>query len=140
VHFHSLQHSGSADYLAVLRPRINKQEKLSALLRALQHHQKPYDFDFDFATDNSLVCSELVYKSLHGIGGIHFLLRPNSGRLVLTPNQLVQKFDEEYELGNAQLQFVAFLDGNETSQTAHINGAESLRNSWRRPKWDIAQP
>lgn len=140
VVFQSFEHSGNADYLAVLRPTLEPEQKLEALLRALNHHQKPYDFDFDFVTDGSIVCSELVYKSLQGVGEVHFELRPSAGRELLTPNQIVQKFAEERDQPNPALEFVAFLDGSESEATAHARDAEALRQSWRRPKWDIAQP
>jgi hypothetical protein len=139
VVFTSLEHSGNADYLAVMRPRLTREQKLEALLRAFSHHQKPYDFDFDFVTDNSIVCSELVYKSLEGIGSIHFDLAPSAGRTLLTPNQIAQKFAEEFDTENAALEFVAFLDGSEANQTAHERDASALCETWRRPKWDIAQ-
>ena len=34
-----------------------------AIERAFQHFGNPYDIDFDFLSDESLVCSGLVYKS-----------------------------------------------------------------------------
>jgi hypothetical protein len=140
VVFQSFEHSGNADYLAVLRPALEPAEKLEALLRAIAHHQKPYDFDFDFVTDSSIVCSELVYKSLQGVGAVHFELTPNAGRELLTPNQIVEKFDRESDRPNPALEFVAFVDGSEHDATAHSRDADALRESWRRPKWDIAQP
>ena len=38
---------------AILRPR----ELARAIERAFGYHARPYDFDFDFYTDTSLVCS-----------------------------------------------------------------------------------
>lgn len=140
VVFQTLEHSGRADYLAVLRPKLDREQKLSALLRALEYHERPYDFDFDFVTDSSLVCSELVYKSLEGLGDIHFELAQTSGRWVLTPNQIVKKFDTEFNQSNSSLEFVAFFDGNEQEQRAFERDAATLRTSWKRPKWDLVQP
>lgn len=140
VVFTSFEHSGNADYLAVLRPSLSPEQKLDALLRAFSHHQKPYDFDFDFVTDNTIVCSELVYKSLQGLGAIEFELSPSAGRVVLTPNQIIEKFERERGREDPALAFVAFLDGSETDQTAHERDATALGESCRRPKWDIAQP
>lgn len=140
VVFTSFEHSGNADYLAVLRPSLTPEQKLDALLRAFSHHEKPYDFDFDFVTDETIVCSELVYKSLQGLGPIQFELSPSAGRVVLTPNQIIEKFDRERGSKDPALSFVAFLDGSETDQTAHERDAAALGDSCRRPKWDIAQP
>jgi hypothetical protein len=140
VVFQSFEHSGNADYLAVMRPALAPREKLEALLRAFEYHEKPYDFDFDFITDESIVCSELVYKSLEGVGELGFELSPSAGRVLLTPNQIAQKFDREYDAELRSFSFVAFLDGSEAEQTAHARDAVALRESWRRPKWDIVQP
>jgi hypothetical protein len=140
VVFQSFEHSGNADYLAALRPALNPEQKLEALLRAFTHHQKPYDFDFDFVTDNTIVCSELVYKSLQGVGSLHFDLHPSAWRVLLTPNQIARKFDQEFGNEDPTFSFVAFFEGSESDQRAHERDAVALRESWRRPKWDIAQP
>lgn len=139
----SLQHSAHADYFAALRPRQSKADKLGSILRAFTHYGKPYDYDFDFVTDSAIVCSELVYKSVQPVGehrGVHFDLVTTSGRLVLPPNDIVRKFDEEYGKPEAELDFVLFFDGNEAERKAIERGAEELRHSWQRPKWDVAQP
>ena len=44
-------------------PRLPKVEKAQALLRAFHFIGRPYDFNFDFLTDATLVCTELVYKA-----------------------------------------------------------------------------
>ena len=48
--------------MAALRPRLPAVEKAAAILRAFGHARRPYDFNFDFRTDATLVCSELIYK------------------------------------------------------------------------------
>ncbi len=134
------EESGKADYLGVLRPRISKEEKLYALLEAFNNYGKPYDFNFDFVTQNSFVCSELLfyaYLPKEHYKGIHFPLRIISGRLLLTPNDMVQKFDEEYP--NSELDFVLFLDGSENLQTAHFENLDVFRKTWKRSKWDFYQ-
>jgi hypothetical protein len=138
-----LEQSAHADYVAALRPRLSKADTLASLLRAFSHFGKPYDYDFDFVTDETVVCSELVFKALQPApnkAGIDFPLTPTSGRLVLPPNDIVKKFDDEFGTDEAELDFVVFYDGSEEQQAAFEKDAESLRASWRRPKWDIAQP
>jgi hypothetical protein len=63
VSFTTLEHSAAADSIAVLRPLLDRRARAVALLRAFHYAGRPYDFDFDFLTDASLVCSELVYKA-----------------------------------------------------------------------------
>jgi hypothetical protein len=137
-----LEISGRADYLAVLRPRLSRKEKLHAILKAFSFYDRPYDYAFDFATDNELVCSELVFKSYRpgeGQQGLHFELQDMAGRLLLPPNHIARKFDAEYGNGNAELAFVAFLDGREKEGKAVWKTVDDFRPTWRRPKWDIAQ-
>lgn len=59
----SLDHALAKDYVVVLRPRVPEADVASALLRAAPHLGRPYDFDFDFSTDDRLVCTELVWRA-----------------------------------------------------------------------------
>ena len=135
----SLEHSGNADYLGVIRPKASKDGKWTAICRSFSYFGRPYDFNFDFMTDAALVCSELVYKSYHGIEGLTLGPIVVNGRLLLPPNRIAEKFDKEYGTEDQQFDFVLFLDGNEDQQTVDVGDAESLRASWRRPKWDVMQ-
>lgn len=135
--------SGHADYMGALRPRLDDEERLLAVLRAFDHYGKPYDYNFEFSTDDAVVCSELVYKALQSEDGestIAFPLTKQNGRYILPPNDIVRIFDEQLGSAEQQLDFVFFLDGNEALGRATFNDRESFRNSWRRPKWDLVQP
>lgn len=141
VSFTTFEHSASCDALVVLRPRVPKWEKARALLRAFHYAGRPYDFNFDFATDSSLVCTELVYKAYEpatGFGGLRFEPIKMLGRLVLPANEIARQFDaEQASAEGQQLDFVLFLDGNEKSDRATEAAVEDFRQSWRRPKWHI---
>lgn len=130
------EESGKSDAIAALRPNIPKHEKLRVILDALEHLDKPYDYDFDCATDNTLFCSELVHKAYLRSDEIE--LRPTAfnGRLLLSPNELCEKFDAEYDTGSRQLDFALFLDGVAAGQIEE-RGAAELRRSHQRPKWHI---
>jgi hypothetical protein len=142
VSLHEFEVSGAADYLGVLRPRLDRVRKLRAVLAALSFLGRPYDFDFDFITDSSLVCSEVVVKA-YGMQenqpGLKFELELTAGRLVVSPTDIARKFDREYQTPEQQLDFVAFLDGVEATRSAVSRDAAALRQTVRRPKWDIAQ-
>lgn len=140
VTFTSIEHSGAADSLAALRPRGSRAERARALLRAFHYAGRPYDFDFDFATDSALVCSELVWKAYEpgpDAAGLRIPLEEIAGRRIATPNGIARQWDEETAAGHPQLDLVLFLDGSERAGVAREAGAEAFRASWRRPKWHI---
>lgn len=142
VVFTSAEHSFAADYAAALRPRLSKLEIARAIERAFSYHRRPYDFDFDFATDRSLVCSELVYKAYEpraGVRGLRWSLVEVLGRQTLPPNAMIAQLDAEQGRPGQQLEMVWFLDGREKTRSADWSSAEVLRQSHRRPKWDVAQ-
>ena len=143
VVFTSLEHSAYCDYLGVMRPNLDPVDIAFAILHGFQYHGRPYDFEFDFASDATLVCSEVVYKaydltSTEGTG-IQFELADVMGRYTLPPNDMVELFDGEYETDSPQMSFVAFLDGQTSQKSALWGTVESYRESWRRPKWDLSQ-
>jgi hypothetical protein len=143
VVLHPFEESGRADYMAALRPRLSDTQRLETLLRAFSHYGKPYDYNFEFSTDEAVVCSELVYKALQSEDGtptVSFPLTKQNGRFVLPPNDIARVFDADYGTDHQQLDFVFFLDGNEGLGRATFNDSASFRASWRRAKWDIAQP
>jgi hypothetical protein len=142
VIFTTAEHSFHADYVAALRPLRSKLEIAQAIERAFSYVFRPYDFDFDFYTDSSLVCSELVYKAYEpraGVRGLDLPLEEVVGRMTLSPNTIVRLFDAQAGGDAAQLAFVWFLDGREGTEDAVWSDERALRSSWRRAKWDLAQ-
>ncbi len=140
VSFTSLEHSAAADSLAVLRPRLSKREKAEAILRAFHYSGRPYDFNFDFSTDSSLVCSELVYKVYEaspGMRGLTFPLTEIMGRKISTPNDMARQFSEQYGTEKQQTDLVVFLDGQEKTASANEADTAEFRQSWKRPKWHV---
>jgi hypothetical protein len=142
VSFTAVEHGFGVDYLGALRPRLPKVEKARALEAAIRYQGRPYDFDFDFLSDATLVCTELVYKS-YAPGsdrkGLKVELVKLAGRSTLPANELIKLFDREYDRPDRQLDFVAFLDGREHQKKAIEADAAGLRKSWQRLKWDVAQ-
>ncbi len=134
VIFTTLEQSAGADYVCALRPRRGAR---AAVERAFHYHGRPYDFDFDFLSDSALVCSELVWKGYQE--ALDLPLVPIAGRLVLPPTEIVRKFDRELGTPRQELDFVCFLDGLEAEGRAVERGAEELRRSHLRPKWDFLQ-
>jgi len=142
VIFQPIEISTNADYVAALRPKLSKEDKLKAILTAFSHYKKPYDYDFDFASDSSLVCSELIYKSYladKNKKGLTFNTSINLGREVLAPVDIVKNFDLDYNTTKEQLEFVTFYDGIEEEGIAVKKGIEAFRSTWTRPKWSFFQ-
>jgi hypothetical protein len=140
VSFTTIEHSASCDSLAVLRPRRSKVEKAKALLRAFHYAGRPYDFNFDFSTDATLVCTELVYKSYEpavGMTGLIFPMVEMLGRQVTPANELVKQFDAQFGTPRQQYELVTFIDGFERKKKAAESTLESFRASWKRPKWHV---
>jgi len=52
-----------------------------ALARGLSHEGKAYDFDFDFTRSDRMVCTEVVYRTYDGVGGMAFELKRRAVRL-----------------------------------------------------------
>lgn len=140
VSFTTLEHSADCDSIAVLRPRLPKSEKAQAIVRAFHFIGRPYDFNFDFATDAELVCTELVYKSYepaNGFTGLKFALTEMLGRNLLPANEIARQFDAQQGTPEQQLDLVIFLDGQERKRTAIEASITEFRSSWQRPKWHV---
>jgi len=79
------------DAFVVLRPKLSQDQIRDALTRAVSHAGKLYDFVFDFATSDRLVCTEVVYRSYHGIGPIDFALSTKAGRKCLSAEDFLNQ-------------------------------------------------
>jgi len=142
VSMSSLESATQADYIGVMRPRLRKIDKALAIEQAFRYVGRDYDFDFDFLTDSTIVCSELIYKAYMPDKdklGLGFRLDSILARKVLPPNSIVRKFADEYNDPDRELDFVYFLEGNESDGKAYVRGLPELMVSHARPKWDIAQ-
>lgn len=142
VSFTATEHAFGVDYLAAMRPRLSPLDKAKAIERAFKYQGRPYDFDFDFFSDASLVCTELVYKSYQPAAdfkGISVELVDVAGRRTLPANEIVKRFDTDARTDARQLDFVFFLDGREKEGKVVDGDEKAFRSSWQRVKWDVAQ-
>jgi hypothetical protein len=140
----SVEHTCGADYVAVLRPRFPPLEIARAIDQALGYFGRPYDFNFDFATDDAVVCSELVMKAYEPEAteapGLRIPYVALAGRRAVPPTEIVRTFATELGAENRQLDFVYFLDGIESTHSAKVSDSGTLAKSIKRPKWDLIQP
>ena len=135
VSFTTLEYSAAADTLAAIRPRVSKRDKAIAIARAFGYIDRPYDFNFDFHTDSSLVCTEVVYKAYEG--SVTFPLSTAMNRPVMPANEIVRELDRTWGTYEQQFDLIAFYDGHEQKRRAVPSGPDEFRASWRRPKWHI---
>lgn len=143
VAFTTIEHSAAADSLVALRPKLSKKDKAFAILRAFGYAGRPYDFDFDFQTDTSLVCTELIYKAYEpsaSFKGINMKSQEIVGRLAIPANDIAVAFDNEFGTDAEQWEMVLFLDGSERQKRAMEADVNAFRASWQRPKWHIMLP
>ncbi|QJE96592.1 YiiX/YebB-like N1pC/P60 family cysteine hydrolase [Luteolibacter luteus] len=86
----------AVDAFVILRPPLDPGQLAAALVRAMDHHGKPYDFSFDFRKSDRLVCTEVIYRAYHGCGPLSFELKEVSARPCLPAEELVA---QSLELG-----------------------------------------
>ena len=85
----------AVDAFAILRPPLPAELLATALVRAMAHHGKPYDFSFDFRKSDRLVCTEVIYRAYHGCGPVSFLLKEVSARPCLPAEELIAQSLEQ---------------------------------------------
>ena len=94
------------DAFMVLRPKLEQEQRAQALSRGLTHEGKLYDFMFDFRVADRLACTEVIYRTYHGIGeldqAVSFELRRHSGRPCISAEDLI-----EQALGSGRFEKVA---------------------------------
>jgi Permuted papain-like amidase enzyme, YaeF/YiiX, C92 family len=141
VVFNSMPHA-AGDYLGAVRPKLDKVGIARSLVEAFTHLGKPYDFNFDFATDHALVCTELVWRSYRTGdegAGVDIPLVDMAGRRTLPANDLVRFIAEQARWEQPVMDFVLFYDGIEGERRAVRSDEAAFLASWERPKWDVVQ-
>jgi hypothetical protein len=81
--------------LVALRPRLNENERADQLTDVLSYVGDEYDFSFDLTDASDQVCTELVYRSLQGRGGIDLPLSVHAGRLTLPPDDILKYYVQQ---------------------------------------------
>ncbi len=133
VVFSSMEHANHADYCAALRPRLSLLDIAKAIDLAFSYYGAGYDFQFDFATESDLVCTEFVCKSYapaHGKKGLVIPMREYLGSPVLRADYLVETYAREFGKPDAQLEFVYFLKGDPQGRPAVVSDEPTFRTSY----------
>jgi hypothetical protein len=128
----------SGDALVALRPRVSKAGKALAIVEAFRHLGKPYDFDFDFATDHALVCTEVVWRAYRpdeGKDGLELPVTDVAGRKAIPANLLAQNYVDTRGTEEALFDFVAFIDVSEEERVSRFSTEEAFLTTPQRAKW-----
>jgi len=128
VQLNNLEHFSDIDDFAVLRMTVEftNEEKAEHILRALSHVGKKYDFSFDVETGDTIVCSELHYRTF-----INVLFRTTTylGRSTISVDQVA----EQGKTGMPLTPIMMYLNGKEvnteTIQQTFDAVLEPLENS-----------
>ncbi|MGZ0708565.1 YiiX/YebB-like N1pC/P60 family cysteine hydrolase [Coraliomargarita sp. W4R53] len=113
------------DAFVVLRPTLSAADVAEAIARGLTHAGKLYDFIFDFTASDRLACTELVYRSYHGVGPVQFELRSYAGRNCLSAEELMNQ-----AIGRGWFEPVLVFGVRENEWTQGAAARELLRASF----------
>ena len=75
--------------LLVLRPKLTREERLEQMKTVFLFLGTTYDFHFDFDNGSSQCCTEVIYRSLHGLGNIEFRLKNRVGSQTLSADDII---------------------------------------------------
>lgn len=123
------------DYVSAIRPNIPPADIFKSLLIAFEYLGVPYDFLFDFRSDDEVVCSELIYNAFRPRSdkeGLTFLFSEVMGLPFVSPNDFAHQFSNELESQKSSFSFVFFCDYDEDNKKPFFSTKEEFANSWKR--------
>jgi hypothetical protein len=89
VLFRPLVETLSVDEFIIVRPQLSQKQIVAGIERVCPHEGKGYNFDFDFFRSDQLVCTEVIYRALDGLGDVHFKLIERAGRFSLSAEDIL---------------------------------------------------
>jgi hypothetical protein len=117
VILNTIEHSaGEATSVCAFRPILLSKEQIAkAVASAYKYLGREYDFDFDFETPNTLVCTEVVYRCYEGNREnypLQFKLSNILGTQTLPAQNIVKSYVDAVQRNDPknQLQLVAWID------------------------------
>jgi len=90
--------------LVVLRPHLSDHERAEQIADVLSYVGDEFDFSFDLTDASDQICTEVVYRSLQGRGGIEIHLTDHVGRRTLLPDDILS-----YAARRGRSQFTCIL-------------------------------
>lgn len=147
VHFSSIRHTFLNDYLAAARPMVSLLDKAVAIEQSLEFYGLEYDFDFDYISDDRLVCSELVGKSYDKSVEMNFdidkgeYIEQIMQRLSIPVKNFAHKMYDENIAGRrkSELKFIAFLKGLPKQDRAVFSSEKEFYQTIEKKKWSFME-
>jgi len=129
------------DYLWVSRTNFKKEKVLRSIKNTISNVWKWYDHIFNFHSDKSLVCSELVLKSyakeFKNDTWINIELENIWMSLTYPPNKFINKLISEQKNKKPSVFPVFFIDSIEKTHENFISTQKEFLKSWKRPKLSL---
>lgn len=102
-----LSHTLGVDHTVIFRPRYGKAEHATAMASVFANIGKEYDFEVDFTRTDRLVCTEVLYRAMNGLGNVHFDLVSRLGKPTLTADDMVRQIVAASDAGAPIMDLVA---------------------------------
>lgn len=129
----SFEAGAKKEGIVILRPLIEKEEIAAAIYKAFCEVSKPYDYNFDFSTDNMIACTELVYKVYQSSS--LFPVQNMFGKPFSTANEIAEYCDKNYDSPELKLVMIYIYDGNHGYMPEQDTAHAIFRNSWNESLW-----
>ncbi len=98
--------------ILVLRPRLNKDERIKCLATVFLLLGNGYDFKFDFNDSSYQCCTEVIYRALNEVGPVRFSLTRRMGTETLSADDIIQNY---LTSGKNSFDFVLFAEEDRKS-------------------------
>lgn len=129
------------DYLWVFRTTFSQDKIKRAIFETSAMLDKEYDYLFNFHSDSSFVCSELITKGyLKDNDKDEWLtieLQKIASWLTYPPNEFAKKAYNERISPDKEIFGVFFIDSKQKSKTSFVNTIDELLESYKRSRFSF---
>lgn len=129
------------DYLWVFRTTFSDQKIKNAIIETSKMLNKNYDYLFNYYSDNSFVCSELITKAYlkDSIDDewLSIELVKIAWWLTYPPNDFAKKAYNENEKENKEIYGVLFIDSTIKNEQSFIGSLDELLKSYKRSRFSF---
>lgn len=129
------------DYLWVFRTTFSEKKIKNAIIETSKMLHKNYDYLFNYYSDNSFVCSELITKAYLKDSlddeGLTIELVKIAWWLTYPPNDFAKKAYNESQKENKEIYGVLFIDSTIKNEQSFIASDNELLKSYKRSRFSF---